>query len=398
MGNELSGKGPRRIACTRCRARKKRCDHDVPTCGECKKSGSECVQYGTRRSGSYATVPIAYLQQLESQLSRARSGQRTDIERPDEPSGEPDCDGGAVFDGENDYPSTFVNAENQQELSGYPEGESADAHAASNDIRLEYHVDPSLGSYRTLPDMQHGHSEPATPFSSASDLRPRTRSPVELATGVSILVGRDAVLSIGEDWLDHYAHTYFRHVQPQWLFVDEQAWQESYAAWKRTPKEAMPSHKFLVQLVLAVGALVSSSFRTDCPHLLHASKIYEDAIHSHVGQVTGNPSALVRTQAALLMLLYALHGHSVDSISESVLLVLTNSANLIADVQDGPSQDDLCQDFEQTRKLTLMSAHVLNELVASAWTYTQTFIFDVLDEKVHAPALSKLLSSVALLT
>ncbi|KAF6813221.1 binuclear zinc transcription factor [Colletotrichum sojae] len=249
-------------------------------------------------------------------------------------------------------------------------------------MRREDHVDQTLGSYRALPDVQQGFSEPASPFSSASDLRPHRRSSADSVSGASAPAGRDAVLSIGEDWLDHYAHTYFRHVQPQWLFVDEEAWRKSYATWKKTPREVLPSHKFLIQLLLAVGALVGSSFRADCPHLLHASKTYEDAIQSHVCQVTGNPSPLLRTQASLLMLLYALHGPSVDPISDTVLLVLMNSSNLVNEVQHTPSQD-LCQDFEQTRMLTLMSSHVLNELVASAWNCPPTFMFDVLDETIY---------------
>ncbi|KAF6792370.1 binuclear zinc transcription factor, partial [Colletotrichum musicola] len=252
MVRELNNKNPRRIACTRCRARKKRCDHEVPTCGECKKSGSECVQFGTRRFGSFATVPIAYLQQLESQLSRARNSQRTDDGLPNEGLDLQDADDGAGFVDENDYTFPFVNAGNQRQSLSCPEGSTADTDSASNDMRLEDHLDPSLGPYRTLPDIQHGLSEPASPLSGASDLRPHTRSSANSVSGASAPAGRDTVLSIGEDWLDHYAHTYFRHVQPQWLFVDEEAWRKSYATWKRAPREVMPSHKFLMQLLLAV--------------------------------------------------------------------------------------------------------------------------------------------------
>ncbi|KAF5503605.1 hypothetical protein CGCF413_v005666 [Colletotrichum fructicola] len=47
---------------------------------------------------------------------------------------------------------------------------------------------------------------------------------------------------------------------------------------------------------------------------------------------------------------------------------------------------NLCVDFEHTRNMTIMSSHILNEVVASAWTYPQPFMFEILDEKIFQHA------------
>lgn len=70
--SDTSAKPPRRIACVRCRRTKKKCDHAVPTCGQCSRAGVECRQLRAQRTGDYITVPLSFYQHLEA---KARDGE-----------------------------------------------------------------------------------------------------------------------------------------------------------------------------------------------------------------------------------------------------------------------------------------------------------------------------------
>lgn len=347
-----ASKNPRKIACIRCRTRKKRCDHAVPTCGECRRSGSECVPYGARKSGSFATIPVAYLRQLEAHAAEAqRSPPPTDMIAHGISTQETAEDS----DGANDSASPFDGG--------------------------GYISDTSRGARLVLQSEQRQVDMEGPEINIPNDGPPRRFSCNSLA-GSSMTTPQTVLSTIGKDWLDHYTKIYFRHVQPQWTFIDEVAWRDAYATHSSRVFEAATYH-FVIQMVLAIGALVSSSFRADCPHLAHASRLHDEAMNKNLGNVTGHSSPLIRTQAFLLMLLYAFHGPSPDPVSGSVMLVLMNCANLMDDTQEvNEHAGNLCVDYEHTRNMTIMSSHILNEVVASAWTYPQPFMFEILDEKV----------------
>ena len=69
--SDPSAKPPRRIACVRCRRTKKKCDHSVPVCGQCRRAGVECRQFRTHRTGDLITVPVSYFQHLEAKAHAA---------------------------------------------------------------------------------------------------------------------------------------------------------------------------------------------------------------------------------------------------------------------------------------------------------------------------------------
>lgn len=116
---------------------------------------------------------------------------------------------------------------------------------------------------------------------------------------------RHDLTSIGSDWLDHYAEIYFRHAQPQWSFLDEDDWNTKYQAWMTSPSAVDDTHVFILLLALAVGALLSSSYHQNCPYLTHASRLYETAVRDYLGSITQHQSALTRTQASILMVIYS---------------------------------------------------------------------------------------------
>lgn len=69
-------RSPAPIACVRCRHRKKKCDHRLPSCGECEKSGADCVRFQDRKRRDAQGVPWAYIKGLETRLAHAEKGLR----------------------------------------------------------------------------------------------------------------------------------------------------------------------------------------------------------------------------------------------------------------------------------------------------------------------------------
>ena len=384
----------------RCRTRKKRCDHAVPTCGECKRSSSRCIQYGMRTSGSFATVPVSYLRQLEAQVAGFQHDSHTGNLAATDVSQFSDHTEGA--NGEDNYISPFsgnVEAEAEESVP-LAAGETTTASVGISCAGVAVDMQPNDpqsspteidqgGGFLDTSRNRHARFGVDTQQGGPTGLGSR---PLHQHEGVNLpcpdgeadtLETENTCLYIGEDWMDHYASTYFHHVQPQWSFLDDRAWAITFAAWKKDPSSPNPAHRFIIQLVLAVGALMCSSFRADCPHLLHAFRAHDGAVRRYLGRITQHPSALLRTQASLLLILYAFHSPSSASIPSDLLLVLMSCTNLMNQAEGSdPESKELGKSFERVRRHAIMSSAIINELVSSAWTYPQTFVFEFLDDSV----------------
>ncbi|KAF5009776.1 hypothetical protein FDECE_4049 [Fusarium decemcellulare] len=352
-------KPPRRIACVRCRTRKKRCDHAIPVCGECKKSGSECIQAGVRRSGSVTTVPTAYLQQLETQLSELQgpSSPRQGLIAPvdEEAAGHGD-------DQESGYPSPMDNDSQFQ-----PWAPDLTIEVAADDLS------PMASTRNAAPST-------CSRDTALSQRRPASRT--SNITHESLLTKQREQASIGKDWLDHYAHVYFCHIQPQWSFLDEEAWNRQFDAWNTSASKLEGAQLFILHLVLAIGALLSSSYRHDCPHLTHAQKLHKSAVRHHLLAVNQHPDPLIRTQAFLLILIHAFHDSSHDAVQSSIMVALMNCGNLMGQDDSQVLGGDRYSSYNLLRKQCIMSCHIVNEVISSAWTFDQPFMFEMLDEEI----------------
>ncbi|KAF4463270.1 hypothetical protein FALBO_9910 [Fusarium albosuccineum] len=331
-------KPPRRIACVRCRTRKKRCDHAIPVCGECKKSGSECIQAGIRRSGSVTTVPTAYLQQLETQLSELqdpsspRQGLITAVD--EEAAGHGD-------DQESGYPSPMDNDSQFQPWAP--------------DLTIEVAADdPS-----PMASTRNAAPSTCSRDTSLSQRRPASRTS-NITHDTQLTKQRERAL-IGKDWLDHYAHVYFCHIQPQWSFLDEEAWNRHFNAWNTAASKLEGAQLFILHLVLAIGALLSSSYRHDCPHLTHAQKLQKSAVRHHLLAVNQHPDPLIRTQAFLLILIHAFHDSSHDAVQSSIMVALMNCGNLIftnvSKMEIDPGQAGFYEHLFQLRRIQSKIRH-----------------------------------------
>ncbi|EXL45947.1 hypothetical protein FOCG_11941 [Fusarium oxysporum f. sp. radicis-lycopersici 26381] len=194
---------------------------------------------------------------------------------------------------------------------------------------------------------------------------------------------RHDLTSIGSDWLGHYAEIYFRHAQPQWSFLDEDDWNTKYQAWMTSPSAVDDTHVFILLLALAVGALLSSSYHQNCPYLTHASRLYETAVRDYLGSITQHQSALTRTQASILMVIYSWHDSSHNILQNSIMMVLMNCQNLIDQMRaDEDKQSENTTALRSLQRRCIMSCHIVNEIVSSAWSYPQSFVLETLDDKM----------------
>ncbi|KAH7039558.1 uncharacterized protein B0I36DRAFT_343428 [Microdochium trichocladiopsis] len=333
-------------------------------------------QFGARRDGAFATVPIGYLRQLEVEVAakdRRMSGTA---------ASQGTSDGGSGRNIISPWAPQQDVAEEEEEVEEEEEDADGGALAESSpalDLAQSMHAaashSPSLTtSSPTQSHRREGHGFQGRMLAHGSG-RPLLR-PLS-----------DIVISVGEDWMDHYADVYFQHIQPQWSFLEASSWRAAYVAWKRDPDNVESADIFVLLLALAISALACSSFRADCQHSLHANTLYTSAVRGHFVRVSENPSALVRTQASLLMLLYAFHNPSPSAIPGDMMLVLTNCASLANETSipeasgaSGRVQHGLNSNYEHMRRLTIMSSHILNEVVSSAWTFDRFYVFEFLDD------------------
>ncbi|KAF4431482.1 hypothetical protein FACUT_8603 [Fusarium acutatum] len=363
----MSARPPRLIACVRCRRRKKRCDRAVPSCGECTKTGSDCVPVGLKTNGNLTTVPTAYLQQLESRMADLQRKTQAQTQTQSLGADADTADDHGQVQQESSYPSPFDNSNNENSESGSgPAGDPLPREESVDNVMVFDGDDAMSNLYspsQSIPDLQ-AQSQPT-------------------ASGINRSQPQHDLASIGSDWLDHYAEVYFRHAQPQWSFLDEDDWNAKYQAWMASSGAVDDTHVFILLLALAVGALLSSSYRQNCPYLTHASLLYETAIRDYLGSITQHQSALTRTQASMLMVIYSWHDSSHNILQNSIMMVLLNCQNLIDQMRT--DQDKQSQDTAAVRSLQrrcVMSCHIVNEIVSSAWSYPQSFVLDTLDDKM----------------
>ncbi|CAI6092381.1 unnamed protein product [Clonostachys chloroleuca] len=361
----------RRIACVRCRRRKKRCDHALPVCGECRKAGLlECIQSGVVRQGSSVTIPLAYLRHLEEGLSQSPPGsafyqnQRDGVDATD--STKHDTSGGSSTGG---LPRDLSPVElGPQTAYPSPAKDAAFSHTgyrATSTVHASDCVGEPAPGTSCLAQKQYAESATA-------------------AAGSRIVLDGKIAKALPLAWAEHYASIYFQHMQPQWPFMDQASWYSSFAAWLDDPNSLTRPSRFLVRLVVSIGALVCSSFRPNCPHLQNSQSTYRSALQYDLGDLMRSKSMLPRTQGALLLLVYAFHGSSPEPIEQCLRFAMMNCVSLITELEEQPEHQRREVDAQNSRNIyqsVVMSCHILNEVVSSGWTYPQDLMGEIGDDK-----------------
>lgn len=206
----------------------------------------------------------------------------------------------------------------------------------------------------------------------------------ETANGPRSFMRSELADPLPADWAEHYATVYFQHIQPQWPFMDEKAWTASFTSYLEDSSRLTRPDRFLVSMVLSVGALVCSSFRPRCPHLQYSQGLHRDALCHEMDALTRSSSLLQRTQGALLLLVHAFHDSSPEPIEQSLSLAMINCLSLLSEPDGSESQEeyDHGYEFKEISERVAMSCHILNEVVSSGWTFSQSLVSEVMDDKV----------------
>jgi hypothetical protein len=90
----------------------------------------------------------------------------------------------------------------------------------------------------------------------------------------------------------------------------------------------------------------------------------------------------MRTQASLLMLIYSWHDSSHNVVPSIIMLVLLNCESLIDQIMAEDAAGEGTSANRLIRRQCVMSCQIVNEVVSSAWSYPQSFLFETLDNKV----------------
>ncbi len=232
------------------------------------------------------------------------------------------------------------------------------------------------------------HGSPSSQSVSTSPAS-RVAQPTYAFIDGPIIPRKDGMDHIGEDSIGQYANLYFRYIQPQWPFLNERAWRDLFGLWKQESiyGQLKAHQQFMLRMVIAIGAVLCSYSQLDGVHFSHASKIHEGVIQNHFGYVLAHPSALAKTQSALLLLVYYLHGPSPSSIYNTLNLMLMQCSILMTEHERNEALGARPRGYvyaeQQMRRHTIMSCHIINEVISSAWTYPESPTHNFLDEKVR---------------
>lgn len=249
--------GPSRRAASRARVAEGRKRNAITRSRPAVSAGGPApsVQYGSQRSGRFATGPLSYLCQLGSRLSQVEGGDgntppasttlREDRASPESARGA----SGSMNSGPENPSPIIIHVQTPPSLvSASAASRSELPSTAAEDWIMPSLIEPQRPTYSFIDGC-------AAPMPILNDLIP-----------------------IGNDWMDRYAHMYFQHIQPQWLFLNETAWRWSFLLWRAQDTQLDDCQKFIIRVVLAIGTLLCSLSQFDGPHLSHASSLHDGAI------------------------------------------------------------------------------------------------------------------------
>ncbi|KAF3801171.1 hypothetical protein GCG54_00010853 [Colletotrichum gloeosporioides] len=352
------------IACIRCRHRKKKCDHALPKCGECKRAGSECVRFQERKPRDAASVPWEYVKGLEmrlSQVERSLANCMVLIRKQGNPSNQP-LPGQSTIGSEAtlDPPSlkrspSTVATEVGSSLQSSPNWEIMERMQAINAERKSPSLAASLDGVITMiqtPSATHDNTFLTNPPSDDD---------------IGLLRRADLAC-------------YFQLVHPNWSFLDENLLVEWFQETKSASDERCPP------TIISLTSSKCSSTR-GCPHIARSTSLYSQAlVHCLPDAFLQGPSAQLK--AHLLLLVYALHSPNHfqlrDNTGKSTLEIARRLSNYEApgsftslEATTTLAVPEACED-----RGLLIHCYSVYEVIASTWPHQLHELVDVLDEKI----------------
>ncbi|KAF4810050.1 Positive regulator of purine utilization [Colletotrichum siamense] len=341
----------REIACCRCRRRKKKCDKRRPLCGECARSGAECVPLAPKKS-AMTTLPAGYVHLLEEHIATLETRLRQSnpsIARDhflSDPRARP-VNTPASMDMIADDAVPPLNL-----LGRLSDGPLDVAEPASP-------TDPPGAGPVATPDWMLGTFDEAIDFDLAAlsgrDISPLTGPPRDRLLDQSRLElttlevdniqdtepGAPSLqLAIQEERLTEsylpllvagrYVKEYFTSAHPMWPFLHRQQWEDWWKYWSGPARQmnSPGSQTFFVDMVLSIGALLVHGSTPSSEHLDLSRASYQRAMAKYRSYEIQESSPILLFRDVFELLMEAVPVVEFGDPSQSWSITPPQSANL----------------------------------------------------------------------
>ncbi|KAL4895711.1 hypothetical protein BDV59DRAFT_199699 [Aspergillus ambiguus] len=377
-----SPRPPRLLACARCFRLKRKCDHVKPTCGECRRRGTECLPVKSSKDGEDITIPLKYLKYLESRVAELEDGQHGPAMSP------PVRDAGVQTDPVHEPEDMSLDKLPLnptpggwrlilQQLLSNPEG----YHVAGPN-QFPDHTANSAPPLLLLPDSR------AQPQRLEEPLISRLAYEIyQDGMAVEGPVGSPHALALTGEFSrleEIYTNVYFSINQWVWPFIDSGAWRSWRQDW--TVNADTDQWKgFFVYMVYAVGALSCNVFQPNHGHAMRAAEFYTSAL-VYYPFVMEHPSTILQIQASIFMILYALQCPSAEEIATTVSSIVPFCIASMAEIRkhaySDPPTPAIGADGILTESL-FITCYMLNEIVVSGWERPVSAAYKAIDDDIH---------------
>jgi len=391
------GQRPRRdIACKRCRRLKRKCDHVEPTCGECRRTGSDCVKSRRMMLQDSGAVSSEYVEHLKSRIAELENeirsscpsihtrdiGVQTESEEQIQDSTE------YIFDPRNEPSPPF----NRSLSVGIWEhcGTMPEQVADSLYLNTSCFADPGTGPGDIGINFRYESKLPGQIFRFGQYPRtslPEYVQPFHISFNSSFRQGIDTHRNLTNESLPGlrklYANIYFCHVQ--WPFLDEQRWKLWHEAYG-SDESARSWECYFLDMVYAIGALFYSVLQGDPKHLTHSICFFDAAKMSYHLAIS-KPSMILRAQASLLMIIYALHSPFHRDIAAEISAAMFFCTSAVFNIPNQSSVVDIEVAENDSSSIvdeqTFIACYMLHEIIVSVWEQPVSASYKFLDDKVR---------------
>ncbi|ETS73443.1 hypothetical protein PFICI_15048 [Pestalotiopsis fici W106-1] len=345
-----SGTTVPQIACTRCRRRKKKCDHALPTCGQCLRSGVECVRFLERKPRDSAVVPWDFVKHLEARIARLEKRvsnctcHRSEQHSPSQAT---------ASSNHTSPPRTWVEV---PDFVHHADHSDADADSRS---RVSLNIVQSRSDVSPLDSHMHMTTPPAN--DEGNNQNSGQHLPVR----------------------ERDLHNYLEYVHPNWSLLEEDDLSEWFAAHvKQRITEKDHYKSFFVLLACAIGALYSTPSEGASPQHERSQALRKEAVSRHLQHATSR-SPTMRTQAYLLIVIHALHCPTPfelhDITNEAILEVTSALCNHTSGLAMSPEMDE----SSGTHRFVLLPCFSAYQIIASLWSRPFPSLVASMDRKIE---------------
>lgn len=175
-----------------------------------------------------------------------------------------------------------------------------------------------------------------------------------------------------------YVTEYFMSAHPMWPFLHHKQWENWWASCTNQAKDSSTSISapFFVDMVLAIGGLLLHSSNPSPDHANTSNSCYNRAIRRYNSQAFETVSPVLRTQAALLLTLHAMHLGTVPDLFTHAARAIDNQS--LSAMVHHQSKDQMQTAMQHgltdiIRKMALRTCIVIDILISNTMDHNVRF-------------------------